>query len=72
MSHTIEPGQVYAACDESGYRYQVLDHAPDAAIIPVVDTKTGGCKQIKRHNLHPTAFKDDGTPRYSGYALERG
>ncbi|WP_458089394.1 hypothetical protein [Streptomyces malaysiensis] len=72
MSHTIKPGQVYAACDESGVRAKVLDHEPGAAIIPVTDLKTGQFRQIKHQNLHPTAFKDDGTPRYSGYALDRG
>ncbi|MFD8088682.1 hypothetical protein [Streptomyces malaysiensis] len=71
MSHTIEPGQVYVACYDSAFRVRVLDHELGAFCIPVTDLKTGQFRQIKHHNLHPTAFKDDGTPRYSGYALEQ-
>ncbi|MER6844869.1 hypothetical protein [Streptomyces platensis] len=59
----IEPGQEYAACDRSGYRYQVDAYPPGALYVQVTDLGNGHRKKVKPSVLHadPT--------RRTGYLL---
>jgi hypothetical protein len=70
VTHRIEPGQTYAACDNSGYRYRITAYTPGSEHAQVTDLRTGQAKQVKAANLHPTATTRYGAPRRTGYALE--
>lgn len=70
MTHHIEPGQTYIACDNSGYRYRVTAYTPGSELAQVIDLRTGRTKQVKAANLHATAITRYGGPRRTGYALE--
>lgn len=64
METRIESGQVYLACDGSGYRYRVDAYQPGAERVQVTDTRTGRRKQVKAFNLHTDQS------RRTGYLLQ--
>ncbi|MFF0736845.1 hypothetical protein ACFYVK_35190 [Streptomyces chartreusis] len=66
----IQPGQIYAACDGSGYRYRIDAYTPGGQHAHVTDLHTNRPKQVKAANLHDSDRTPSGEPRRTGYALE--
>lgn len=79
MTHRIEPGQTYLACDGSGLRIRVVGNGPgypawgwSKTTIETVLPDGRGVRQraIETTQLHATPYTRDGQPRRTGYALE--
>lgn len=68
---TIQPGQIYMACDNSGYRYRIDAYTPGDEHAHVTNLTTGQHKQVKASNLHESATTRADGPRRTGYALEQ-
>jgi hypothetical protein len=79
VTHRIEPGQTYRACNGSGLRIRVVGDGPgypawgwSKTTVETVLPDGRGTRQraIETTQLHATATTKAGQPRRTGYALE--